>query len=161
MAPVADIVVNAPLPAVVPPILPGDAKVAPPRVAALIELLHESPLPFVYKRAFVAPEQEGTENAAGAADPPVKFPSTVLADCADKLEGEIVPEGNMAVPVTVNVGTIRGPVRVPPEIGKAPKAAAAPLAVEDPVPPREIGMGEVYPVAAFNSAAVSCVNGVN
>ena len=43
--PLAESVVNAPVPAVVDPIEPGEAKVAPPRVAALIVALQPNPDP--------------------------------------------------------------------------------------------------------------------
>lgn len=79
--PDADSVVNAPVLAVVEPIGPGDANVAPPSVAALMLELHENPAALVHNKAFVDALQLGTASAVGVAVPAVPLPSTVLADC--------------------------------------------------------------------------------
>lgn len=83
MAPVACKVVNFPVLAVVLPMAPGDANVAPPSVAALTVVLHAKPVPLAQFSALALVLQLGTAVAVGAADAPVGFPSTVLAATGD------------------------------------------------------------------------------
>jgi hypothetical protein len=77
--PDADIVVNAPDPAAVPPIAPGDANVAPFNCAALIAELHPNPVPFNQVNALVAALHVLIAIAAIVAPLPVGFPRIVFA----------------------------------------------------------------------------------
>ncbi|WP_027798241.1 hypothetical protein [Paraburkholderia dilworthii] len=74
-------VVNLPEAAVVPPIAPGDANVAPPSVAAFTAVLQVNPVFMVQFRALVAVLQLGIATAVGLAVDAVAFANTVLAAC--------------------------------------------------------------------------------
>lgn len=80
-APLADRVVKAPLPGVVPPMAPGAEKVAPPSWAALTATLQVNPVLAVQFRALADVLQLGTAKAVGVATPPVAFATTVFAAC--------------------------------------------------------------------------------
>ena len=96
----ADKVVNAPLPATVFPIDPGEENVDPPIDAALIELLQENPEPETYDSADVAPVQFGTDNADGDAGNAEIFPRTLFDEIAASDPDEIFP----------HVGALDGPL---------------------------------------------------
>jgi hypothetical protein len=72
-------VVNEPVDAVVEPIGPGAANVAPPSCAALTAVLQVKPVPLVQSNALADVLQLGIENAATLAVEPVAFANTVLA----------------------------------------------------------------------------------
>jgi hypothetical protein len=94
--------VNFPVLDDVDPIAPGDANVAPPNVAALIEVLHANPVPLVQISANDDVLQLGIEKAIGRADAPVPFASTVFAAIGARL---LVASDSVA-----QLGAVVGPV---------------------------------------------------
>jgi hypothetical protein len=78
----ADNVVKAPVDAVVDPIGPGAANVAPPSCAALTDVLQVNPVPAVQFSELDDVLQLGMANAVGLAPEPVTFATTVFEACA-------------------------------------------------------------------------------
>lgn len=117
---VACSVVNLPAAGVVVPMAEGEANVAPPSVAALIDVLHANPVPLVHCSPLEEVEQEGTLIAVGEAVEPVPLARMVLAACvANSLRG-IEPAGRVTVLEAVRV--VKDPEE--PLIG-VPEIAAA------------------------------------
>lgn len=159
-------VVNRPVLAVVEPIAPGDANVAPPRVEALIAVLQvmaPEPPEVVQFKALLVVLQLGIAIAVGLAVPAVAFARIVLVACvaksprvtkpvAVKDEVTVVPPDMVAPPAdTFN----------PPEEPRppAPAVTVVPLrVVKAPVEgvPEPIGPGEAN-VAPPNCAALTAV----
>ncbi|KVT62182.1 hypothetical protein WK54_07685 [Burkholderia ubonensis] len=142
MRPVALIVVNAPLLAVVDPIEPGAANVAPPSVAALMLVLQPNPVPKVYETALLDVEQLVMLSAVRFAVEPVALPRTVFAPTCARFANVIpfVRLWNAYAPAPVRV---RNPVLLNPVM----LSSAVPLADETPVPPDETASGWLVNVA--------------
>lgn len=99
-------VVNAPVFAVVEPIAPGEANVAPPRVAALIVELQVKPVFVTHSSALFVPLQPGIASAVGDALLAVALAITVfaatgvrpLAVTFDHAGAELAPVETIACP---------------------------------------------------------------
>lgn len=133
-------VVKAPVEAVVDPIGPGAANVAPPSVAALTEVLHANPVLVVQLSALADVEQLGIANAVTFAVDPVAFARTVFAACCARLPSVMpfVRPWNEYAPAPVRV---RNPVPENPVM----LSSAAPLADAELVPPLATGIGDESP----------------
>jgi hypothetical protein len=99
--PLAESEVNAPVLVVVDPMGPGAANVAPPSVAALMDVLQAAPDPLAHVSALDAVLHPGMGKAVGLALEPVAFARIVFAACAAKAPGAISPVA-VRLPVTVN-----------------------------------------------------------
>lgn len=139
----ADNVVNAPVEAVVDPIGPGAANVAPPSVEALTAVLQPNPVFVVHVTAEAEVLHDVIDNAVGEADPFVALPTTVLVPiAATPLTGNPVAlvktaaDGVPRLGVT-NAGDVESAI-APEPLTAVPSAVATPVPKDVmPVPPPE------------------------
>ena len=147
----AESAVKVPLPAVVPPMAPGAANVAPPSIEALIVVLQPKPVPEVAVSALEDVLHDGTETAVGLALDPVMFAITVFAACAEISAGVTRPVA-VRLPVTVGPAIVGAVARTgePEPVTAFPRPAATPV----PRPDTPVEMGRPVPFVSVTAEGV-------
>jgi hypothetical protein len=149
-------IVNAPVLAVVPPIGPGAANVAPSSVAALTALLHVKPALVVHVSAFAAVLHGGIANAVGLAVEALAFARTVFAACVAR---SAVVTSPVAVKLLVTVGLLMLGDAIVGDVERTgepePVAAfARPVATPAPRPETPLEIGRPAPFDSVTAEGV-------